>query len=82
MAVVDAAGEQAGQVSAVQLPGTDVRPDAPAGLAEEMMATGYIRVDGTGHLANDTYASGDQIADTTAESVTLRVGREELIRAI
>jgi len=79
MTVVDSEGEEAGRVSAVQLPGTHTRPDAPAGIAESMEGTGYLEVDGSGHLANDTYVAGYQIAGTT-EVVTLRVRRDELIR--
>lgn len=79
MTVVDSEGEEAGRVSAVQLPGTHARPDAPAGIAESMEGTGYLEVDGSGHLANDTYVAGYQIAGTS-EVVTLRVRREELIR--
>jgi hypothetical protein len=84
MVVVDSAGEDAGTVSAVQLPGTDVRPDIVAGLAEVLMGTGYLRIDGTGALSNDTYASGDQIADIIAgepATVRLSVPRDELARA-
>jgi hypothetical protein len=84
MTVVDAAGEEAGTVSAVQPPGTGIRPDAPVGIAEELESVGYIRVDGAGHLANDTYAAADQIAragEGQADVVTLLIRREELIRA-
>jgi hypothetical protein len=83
MTVVDAAGEEAGTVTAVQMPGTDVRPDVTAGIAERLMDTGYLRIDGTGLLSNDTYAAGDQItAITEGEpgTVSLRVGRDELYR--
>jgi hypothetical protein len=82
MSVVDSTGLQAGTVTAVQMPGTDVRPDTPVGVAEHLMATGYIRIDGSGFLSNDTYAAGDQISEVTAgRSVELRVHRDELHRA-
>jgi hypothetical protein len=84
MTVVDTNGEEAGVVSAVQMPGTDVRPDVAAGVAEELMGAGYVRVDGTGLLSNDTYAGGDQIRDSVEGGpgvVNLRVTREELYRA-
>jgi hypothetical protein len=84
MTVVDRDGAEAGTVSAVQMPGTDVRPDAVAGVAEELMGVGYVRVDGTGLLSNDTYAGGDQIRDTVEGEpgvVNLRVTRDELHRA-
>jgi hypothetical protein len=84
MTVVDTDGAEAGSVSAVQMPGTDVRPDVAAGVAEELMATGYARIDGTGVLSNDTYAGGDQIRDTVEGDpgvVNLRVSREKLYRA-
>jgi hypothetical protein len=83
MRVVDAAGEQAGTVTAVQMPGTEVRPDAVAGVAERLMDTGYLRIDGTGWLSNDTYAAGDQItgvAEGEPGTVSLRVPRDELYR--
>jgi hypothetical protein len=84
MTVVDRDGAEAGTVTAVQMPGTDVRPDAVAGIAEELMGAGYVRVDGTGWLSNDTYAGGDQIRDTVEGEpgvVNLRVTRDELHRA-
>lgn len=84
MTVVDRDGAEAGTVTAVQMPGTDVRPDVVAGVAEELMGAGYVRVDGTGRLSNDTYAGGDQIRDTVEGEpgvVNLRVGRDELHRA-
>jgi hypothetical protein len=84
MTVVDTDGEQAGSVTAVQMPGTDVRPDVVAGLAEELMAAGYVRIDGTGFLSNDTYAGGDQIRDTVEGEpgiVNLTVGRDRLHRS-
>lgn len=84
MRVVDVSGEDAGVVTAVQMPGTGVHPDAPAGVAEHLMASGYARVDGTGFLSNDTYLSGDQIADTVEGEpgvVNLSVPRVDLQRA-
>jgi hypothetical protein len=81
MTVVDVAGQEAGTVTAVQMPGTQVRPDTAVGVAEDLMSVGYIRIDGTGHLSNDTYAGGDQIAGTAEGVVTLRVPRDQLARA-
>jgi hypothetical protein len=84
MSVVDSTGEQAGTVTAVQAPGTDVRPDTLVGVAEHLMGAGYIRIDGTGFLSNDTYAGGDQISEVTdgrTGGVQLRVHRDELHRA-
>jgi hypothetical protein len=84
MNVVDSAGDEAGKVTAVQMPGTDVRPDTAAGDAEHLMGAGYIRIDGTGFLSNDTYAAGEQIAGSVEGEpgvVNLRVTRDELFRA-
>jgi hypothetical protein len=84
MTVVDRDGAEAGTVSAVQMPGTEVRPDVVAGVAEELMGVGYARIDGTGLLSNDTYVGGDQIRDTVEGEpgvVNLRVGRDALHRA-
>jgi hypothetical protein len=85
MTVVDSSGEQAGTVTAVQMPGTDVRPDLATGVAEHLMGVGYLRVDGSGLLSNDTYAAGDQIAGSVEGQpgvVNLRVARAELYRPV
>jgi len=79
MAVLDVNGEQAGTVGGVHLAGTQVLPEAPLGVAEDLVNTGYVLVDGAGHLANDAYAGGDQIADVT-DVVALTVPRLDLIR--
>ena len=79
MVVVDVNGEQAGTVGAVQFAGTDVLPEAPLGIAEDLVDTGYVLIDGIGHLANDAYAGGDQI-DDVSDVVTLNVRRLDLIR--
>jgi len=79
MAVVDVDGEQAGTVGGVQFAGTDVLPEAPLGVAEDLVDTGYLLIDGAGHLANDVYAGGDQIDDVT-DVVTLNVRRLDLVR--
>jgi hypothetical protein len=84
MTVVDATGDEVGSVAAVQMPGTEARPDTAAGVAEHLMATGYLRIDGTGLLSNDVYAGGDQIAESVEGEpavVTLRVPSDELFRA-
>ena len=80
MAVLDVNGEQAGTVGGVQLAGTDVLPEAPLGIAEDLVDTGYVLIDGAGHLANDAYAGSDQI-DDVSDVVTLNVRRLDLIRA-
>lgn len=85
MAVVDAAGQDVGTVSAVQPPGTDVRPDLAAGDAESLMGLGYLRVDGSGALATDVYVGGHQVAGVTQPAtgpVTLTILRDELHRPV
>lgn len=79
MVVLDVNGEQAGTVGGVQFAGTDVLPEAPLGVAENLVDTGYLLIDGAGHLANDAYAGGDQI-DDVSDVVTLNVRRLDLIR--
>src|SRR3954463_6775029 len=79
MVVIDVNGEQAGTVGGVHFAGTDVLPEAPLGVAEDLVDTGYVLINGAGHLANDTYAGGDQI-DDVADVVTLNVRRLDLIR--
>ena len=79
MAVIDVDGEQAGTVGGVHFAGTQVLPEAPLGIAEDLVDTGYVLIDGAGHLANDAYAGGDQI-DDVSDVVTLNVRRLDLIR--
>ncbi|WP_433384051.1 hypothetical protein ACQPZX_23035 [Actinoplanes sp. CA-142083] len=79
MAVIDVDGEQAGTVGGVHFAGTDVLPEAPLGVAENLVDTGYLLIDGAGHLSNDAYAGGDQI-DDVADVVTLNVRRLDLVR--
>jgi hypothetical protein len=84
MVVLDAIGTETGTVTVVQPPGTRVRPDTVAGVAEILMGSGYLRIDGSGFLSNDVYAGGDQIAAVAADDpplVELRVARDELHRA-
>jgi hypothetical protein len=83
MTAADATGAEVGAVTAVQMPGTDVRPDTAAGIAEHLMSVGYIRIDGTGFLSNDVYAAGDEITGVVEAEpgvVNLRVGRDDLPR--
>ncbi|WP_248293561.1 hypothetical protein [Actinoplanes sp. TBRC 11911] len=80
MAVLDVEGEQAGIVGGVQFAGTEVLPEAPLGIAEDLVDTGYVLIDGAGHLANDAYAGGDQI-DDVSDVVRLNVRRLDLVRA-
>ena len=83
MTVADSEGEEVGRVTVVQMPDTGVRPEVAAGVAERLMAAGYLRIDGTGFLSNDVYASGDQIAGSVEgapATVTLNVPRSELFR--
>ena len=84
MIVIDSTGQEAGVVTAVQLPGTDVRPEAAVGVAEHLMGVGYLLLDGTGYSSNDVYAAGDDIVgivDSDPVVVELRVQREDLPRA-
>src|ERR1700753_662897 len=80
VAVIDLNGDQVGRVSGGQAPVTEILPDAPAGIAEDLVDTGYLRVDGSGHMDNDVYVGGDQI-DVIDQVVTLTVRREDLVRA-
>jgi hypothetical protein len=84
MTVVDAAGEEAGTVTAVQHGGTQVRPDLPAGIAELLMGTGYFRINGSGALSNDTYADESHVAAVRPGdpgTVTLSVALGALYRS-
>ncbi|MBU2669613.1 hypothetical protein KOI35_39495 [Actinoplanes bogorensis] len=80
MTVADPAGAEVGTVSAVQQPGTHVRPEADADV-EALMVAGYLRIDGTGLFSHDVYASGDQIVEALEGTVVLSVTRDQLTRA-
>jgi|SRR3954447_4211939 hypothetical protein len=79
MVGMDVNGEQAGAVGGVQFAGTDVLPEAPFGVGEDLVDTGYVLIDGAGHLANDAYVGSGQI-DEVSDVVTLNVRRLDLIR--
>jgi hypothetical protein len=85
MTVVDAAGDEVGTVTAVEMPGTEIRPDLPDDQTGLLMSEGYLRAGGTGLLATAWYADGSQVADVTTTDedgvVTLTVGKQELHRA-
>ena len=85
MTVIDAAGDQVGTVTAVEMPGTEVRPDLSDDGAGRLMSEGYLRVGGSGLFAKAWYAAGSQVADVTTTDeegvVTLTVGRQDLHRA-
>jgi hypothetical protein len=85
MTVVDAAGEDVGRVTAVEMPGTQVAPEVADDQAGSLMAAGYLRAGGTGLLDSAWYADGSQVAEVTTTDdegvVTLTVGQEHLRRA-
>ncbi|MDR7276750.1 hypothetical protein [Catenuloplanes atrovinosus] len=84
MSVVDSLGDTIGTVTAVQMPGTDVRPDVAAGAAEHLVSSGYLRIDTAGLFATDVYASGDQVVGSIEGEpgvVTLGGSHDDLYRA-
>ncbi|GIF76081.1 hypothetical protein [Asanoa siamensis] len=86
MEVRDATGVAVGVVGAVQQPGTDIRPELPAGPAELHMATGYLLIDRGEQFENDVYVSGEQIDHVAGTGdgalVTLNASWTELDRAV
>jgi hypothetical protein len=85
MTVVAADGEEVGTVTAVEMPGTDVRPEVPDEQAASLISEGYLRAGGTGPLTSAWYADGSQVADVTTTDdegvVTLSVDKQRLRRA-
>ena len=88
MTVIDATGDEVGTVTAVEMPGTEVRPDLSDGTddgAGRLMSEGYLRVGGSGLFAKAWYADGSQVADVTTTDeegvVTLTVNKQDLHRA-
>jgi hypothetical protein len=87
MAVVDSAGDDLGTVTAVEMPGTRVRPDVAQDEVRSLLDDGYVHVEGGGLLdEGDYYVAGSQIAavTTTADSgvVTLTVPKSEIRSAV
>ncbi|MEU8607297.1 hypothetical protein AB0C29_04760 [Actinoplanes sp. NPDC048791] len=88
MTVIDAASDEVGTVTAVEMPGTGIRPDLSGDGADDgavrLMSEGYLRAGSSGLFAKAWYADGSQIADvtTTGEEgvVTLTVTTQELHR--
>jgi hypothetical protein len=89
MTVVDAAGDEVGTVTAVEMPGTETRPELSDDGADDgagrLKSEGYLRAGGSGLFAKAWYAGGSQIADVTTTDeegvVTLTVNKQDLHRA-
>jgi hypothetical protein len=82
MQVVDAAGEQVGTVSAVQMPDTGDPAVAPQD-AERLRRTGFVRVDPGGLLSRDTFVEAGQVAEVVEVDggvVTLNVTKDRLLK--
>jgi len=81
MSVVDSFGEDLGRVTAVEMPGTEVRPELPDAEVEHFMATGYLRVEAGGLTARRRYVRGADVAGVTTTGddgvVTLSVSTDD-----
>lgn len=85
MTVVDAAGEEVGTVTAVEMPGTPSAPDLPDEQRGPLVEAGYLRAEASGLLSSAAfYAGGWQIGEVTTTQdegvVTLVVRKEQLHR--
>jgi hypothetical protein len=82
MSVADAAGEELGEVTTVEMPGTSARPEAPDDDIDQLMADGYFRIESGGLRSQARYATGAQIAEVTttdqAGIITLTVSKDQL----
>ena len=89
MTVIDAAGDEVGTVTAVEMPGTGTRPDLSGDGTDDgtsrLMSEGYLRAGSSGLFAKAWYADGSQIAGVTTTDeegvVTLTVNKQDLHRA-
>ena len=84
MQVVDAAGEQVGTVTEVQMPDTGPEPEVESADAARLRRSGYVRVKGSGLFHHDVYVEGSQVAevaDVEDGVVTLSVARDALVQA-
>jgi hypothetical protein len=53
--------------------------DIPETLRQRLLRNGFVRLDATGLFAADRYVQPDQIASVAEDSITLTVGRDELV---
>lgn len=89
MTVIDAAGDEVGTVTAVEMPGSETRPDLSDDGTDDgtsrLMSEGYLRAGSSGLFAKAWYAGGSQVADVTTTDdegvVTLTVSQQDLHRA-
>jgi hypothetical protein len=82
MQVMDAAGEDVGTVSAVQMPDTGSPDVAPADV-DRLRRTGFVRVDTGGILRKDVFVEGGQVAEVAEVDggvVTLNVTGDQLLK--
>ena len=54
--------------------------DIPRELQSKLLMSGFIRVDTAGLFASDRYVTPDQIAGVSGDTVTLSVGRDQLVK--
>lgn len=59
--------------------GFEAEPRIPPALAERMMRTGFIKIDGKGWIDTDRYVPADQIAGVSADTVRLSVSKTDLV---
>jgi hypothetical protein len=64
---------------AAALSGETDEPDVPEGLAERLVRSVFVKIDGKGLFARDFYASADEVADVVDDTVTLTTTRDQLI---
>ena len=87
MPVYDNTNEKVGTVKQVYLGGEDLSEanvsedsilyDVPASLRSRLAASGFVEI-GTGFLAANRYATGEQIGEVDADGVRLSVGKDDL----
>jgi len=62
-----------------ELAGSEGEPKVPSPAREQLLRTGFIRIDAKGFFASDRYASADAIASVTAGTVVLKIAKNDLI---
>ena len=71
-------GEPHGIVESIVETVSGTEPEVPDELAEHLLRVGYLKVDGKGLLDRDRYVAADQIAAVEADTVHLRVTRDQV----
>jgi hypothetical protein len=68
-----------GRIADAVLPGGP-EPDVPAPLRDNLLRTGFLKIDGRGLFDSDRYVSSERVRDVSGDVVHLDVRKDRLAR--